>query len=410
MHLRAYDKERDQEATRRIWREIGWLSAGQEDVMDIYISACQGHVAEVNGQAECFVVTTPGTMRYLDHTLPFCAISGVATSRLVRRQGLATRVTARAIAERAAAGDVVAGLGMFEQGFYNRLGMGTGNYEHHFSFDPSRLTLEGRPRIPVRVTPDDWQQIHQARVDRQLFHGAVTLIPAAITRAEMLEDGRKGFGLGYRDGPDGAVSHCVWLSAEDVSRGPYHVRWMAYRNGEQLLELLRVIKGLGDQVMRVTMQEPGSVMLQDLVEQPFKQSRLTRNTNWEVGVRGNAWWQCRILDVGACLAATRCIEGALRFNLTLSDPISSYLPEDAPWRGVAGDYVVTLGQESSARQGHDPALPTLEATVNAFSRLWLGVRPASGLAVSDALRGPADLLAALDRTLRLPQPHVDWPL
>lgn len=410
MRMRPFDKERDQEATRRIWREIDWLRGGQEEVMDIYVGAGQAHVAEVGGQAECLVLTAPGTLRYLRGSLPFCGITGVATSHVVRRQGFATRLTARAIAERAAAGDVVAGLGMFEQGFYNRLGMGTGGYEHQISFDPSRLTVEGRPRIPQRLTPEDWKQAHQARLERRRGHGAVTMTPAAITRAEMLEDGRKGFGLGYRDGPDGALSHYVWLSAEDVGHGPYHVRWMAYQTGEQFLELMRVIKSLGDQVLRVTMQEPPHVMMQDLVEQPFKQSRMTRHTTWEAGVRGSAWWQCRILDLPACLAATSVAEDALRFNLTLRDPIAAYLPEDAPWRGVAGDYVVTLGAESAARPGREAGLPTLEATVNAFSRLWLGVGPASGLAITDGLRAPAELLEALDRTLRLPAPHIDWPL
>ncbi len=410
MRLRPFDKERDRQAVHRIWQEIDWLRAGQEEVMDIHVGAGQAHVAEVHGEAECLVLTAPGSLRYLAASLPFCGVTGVATSRVVRRQGFATRLTAYAIAERAAAGDVVAGLGMFEQGFYNRLGMGTGGYEHQISFDPSRLTIEGRPRIPERLTPEDWKQAHQARMARWLCHGAVSMTPAAITRAEMLEDGRKSFGLGFRDRPDGGISHCVWISAEDVGRGPYHVRWMAYQTGEQFCELLQVIKALGDQVLRVTMQEPAHVMMQDLVEQPFKQARMTRHTSWETGVRGSAWWQCRILDVPACLAATTVPDGGLAFNLTLSDPIAAYLPEDAPWRGVAGDYIVRLGRESSAHPGHEPALPTLEATVNAFSRLWLGVRPASGLAITDSLRAPVALLEALDQALRLPEPHIDWPL
>jgi hypothetical protein len=46
--------------------------------------------------------------------------------------------------------------------------------------------------------------------------------------------------------------------------------------------------------------------------------------------------------------------------------------------------------------------------VNAFSRLWLGVRPASGLAVTDDLAGPSALLEQLDRVLLLPEPKPDW--
>lgn len=71
-------------------------------------------------------------------------------------------------------------------------------------------------------------------------------------------------------------------------------------------------------------------------------------------------------------------------------------------------HVVTLGPESAAVTGSDASLPTLEASVGAFTRLWMGVRPASGLAVSDRLSGPPELLAALDRVLCLPEPQMEW--
>jgi hypothetical protein len=38
----------------------------------------------------------------------------------------------------------------------------------------------------------------------------------------------------------------------------------------------------------------------------------------------------------------------------------------------------------------------------------MGIGSASGLAVTDDLSGPPDLLAMLDRTLRLPTPHLNW--
>ena len=117
----------------------------------MWVGAGEARVAEVDGQAECLVLTAPGSIRYLNGQLSFCGVTGVGTSRVVRRQGLATRVTAQAIAERALAGDKVAGLGMFEQGFYNRLGMGTGGYEHRIAFDPARLNVAGRPRSPPPV-------------------------------------------------------------------------------------------------------------------------------------------------------------------------------------------------------------------------------------------------------------------
>ena len=116
----------------------------------------------------------------------------------------------------------------------------------------------------------------------------------------------------------------------------------------------------------------------------------------------------RVLDVPRCLALTRLRCGETRFNVSLTDPIERLLDHGAKWRGVAGDYVVTLGPSSGADAGHDPALPTLSASVNAFTRMWLGARPATGLAVTDELTGPAALLEELDWALRLPEPKPDW--
>ena len=70
--------------------------------------------------------------------------------------------------------------------------------------------------------------------------------------------------------------------------------------------------------------------------------------------------------------------------------------------------MVTLGPLSGAVVGVDGALPTLSASVGAFTRMWLGVRPATGLAVTDDLSGPQELLEELDGVLRLPDPKPDW--
>ena len=99
-----------------------------------------------------------------------------------------------------------------------------------------------------------------------------------------------------------------------------------------------------------------------------------------------------MLDVPKCLAKTRLDTDDFTFNLQLSDPIEEHLEDGNAWRGVAGDYVVTLGRQSSARHGTEASLPTLCASVGAFTRVWLGVRSASVLARTDDLRGDADLL------------------
>ena len=146
---------------------------------------------------------------------------------------------------------------------------------------------------------------------------------------------------------------------------------------------------------------------QDLIEQPLKHFEVTEKGKFESRIQASAYWQMRINDLPGCLARTRLPWADLRLNLKLTDPIQALL-QDAPWRGVAGHYVVTLGRRSRADAGHDASLPTLAASAGAFTRLWLGVRPATGLAATDDLAGPPDLLEALDSAFRLPDPKPDW--
>jgi hypothetical protein len=190
---------------------------------------------------------------------------------------------------------------------------------------------------------------------------------------------------------------------------------MSYQNADQFLELMALLHNMGDQVHMVRMCEPPGVQLQDLIEQPFKQGRISAKSEFATGVNAAAYWQMRICDLPACLERTKLDEGRVRspartarFNLRLNDPIERFLDKDAPWHGIGGDYVVTLGPSSHAERGVDGTLPTLTASVGAFTRMWLGVRPATGLAVTDALAGPRDLLEELDRVLRLPEPKPDW--
>jgi len=393
VQFRDYDPKKDKEAVHRTWREIGWLEKGKEEALDLYIRASRALVAEVNGEAECLVLSVPGTIRYLSEDLPFAAVTGVGTSRVARKQGLAKRLTAQIVVACVLEGALVAGLGMFEQGFYNQLGFGTGGYEHVLDFDPADLRIKTEARTPVRITADDWEAAHAALLARRRTHGACNLLSAEMTKAEMLET-KNGFGLGYRDGPGRELTHYFW--------------WMAYRTGGQFLELMALLKSLGDQVRQVSMRERPGLQFQDLLRQPFTQRARTERGKFESRMRALAYWQMRINDVARCLAATHLEWGDTRFNLELSDPIERYLDEDTTWRGVAGEYVVTLGPLSSAEVGVDGALPTLRASVGAFTRLWLGVRPATGLAVTDELAGPQELLEELDRVLRLPNPKPDW--
>jgi predicted acetyltransferase len=410
--FREYDKERDREAACRIWLEVGWIDKDQTGVVDTIAEAGRAWVAEVNGAAECMVLTAPGSLRYLQEDLPFFGVTGVTTSRIARKQGLASRLTARAVAAAAADGALVGGLSMFEQGYYNQIGFGTGSYERWIGFDPARLRIPIRPRIPERLAAEDWEAIHAARLARQRVHGACNLDPAAITRSEFMWM-KNAFGFGYYDGAaEGEtprrLSHHILLNTREVESGPYTIQWMSYQTYEQFLELMALVRNLGDQVHLVRMNEPSGIQMQDLMEQPFKQQRLSEKSKHDIRTHTSAYWQMRICDLVGCLARTHLRCADLRFNLALSDPIDRYLDADAPWRGVSGEYVVSLGRNSGLEVGRDASLPTLTASVNAFTRLWLGVLSATSLSVTDDLSGPQELLEELDWAFRLPVPHPDW--
>ncbi len=121
-----------------------------------------------------------------------------------------------------------------------------------------------------------------------------------------------------------------------------------------------------------------------------------------------AYWQVRICNLSECMAQTHLPGEKVRFNLRLSDPIDSLLDKKAPWHGLTGNYVIMLGPSSGIETGIDKTLPTLVATIGAFTRMWLGVRPATSLAITDQLSAPQELLEKLDWILRLPEPKLDW--
>ena len=107
------------------------------------------------------------------------------------------------------------------------------------------------------------------------------------------------------------------------------------------------------------MVNDGMSALQDLLHRPFYHRCLTKNSPLAAKVDADAWWQMRICDVVQYLAKMHLAGAELSFNLKLEDPIEAFLEADSPWRGVGGDYRVSLGPQSMAEIGSDPALPTL---------------------------------------------------
>lgn len=409
MRLRAYDHDRDLEAVRRIWRESGWLEdIADENALEHFVTAGPAVVAEVDGQAECLTCTFRGQTYWLDTPLPMCAVTSVNASRVVRKRGFASRVTARAIAEDAANGAAVANLGIFDQGYYDRLGFGTGSYERLSTFDPAALTVPVPRKAVRRLTKDDWQIVHANRRQNLPTHGACPLDTPAFLRFQMSAT-KNAFGLGFDDPETGELSHHVWCRPiGSVEYGPYRIGWTAYRTAEQFRDLVGLIRGLGDQIMAATMAEPPGIQLQALLKQPFRRRELSKDSKYRYGEMNVAFWQARICDMKQCIEAVRVPGEAVSFNLELSDPIEAHLDDNASWRGVGGQYVITLGPESSVRRGTDKALPTMTTGVGTFTRLWLGVAPATGLAATDPIDAPLELLQRLDRLLRLPTPMRVW--
>jgi len=404
---RQYDHKRDKKAVQRIRREIGWLEKGKEEIANFHIKSGRSIIAEIDNEAECFATAVPGSIRYLNEELPFSGITGVATSRIARRQGLAKQLTAMMVAMEAFEGALVSGLGVFEQGYYDQIGFGTGSYEHFIAFDPSQLNISTKPRLPRRITTDDWAMVHSARLSRFRNHGSCNLNPPEITKAAMLSI-KNGFGLGYGDNLTNELTHHFWCRADNVEQGPYNIEWITFQTGEQFLELMALIRNLGDQVHLVKMHEPPGIQLQDLLKKPLRQYRVTEKSKFQSIMQAAAYWQVRICNLSECMAQTHLQGDKVRFNLRLSDPIDSLLDKKAPWHGLTGNYVVRLGPSSGIETGIDKTLPTLVATIGAFTRMWLGVRPATSLAITDQLSAPQELLEKLDWILRLPEPKLDW--
>ncbi len=403
--IRPYD-ENDRDNCLRMLREAGWMEGKDSDgeTMDAYLGDSTVMIGEVEGEAEVLAASHAGDIRYGDVDLPLSAITGVLTSRVARKLGLGSRVTAEVIAQ---SGASVSMLGIFDQGYYDRLGFGSMPYSRFQTIDPASLRVPVSRRIPRRISAGDAGRVHANRLARHRRHGSCSLHGVGMTRCEMLWDtGDSNFGLGYEDG-QGRLTHHVWMKAKG-EHGPYNVHWMAWETPEQLFELLGLLKSLSDQVHGIRMCDPPGIQLQDLLDRPFATHRMRKGGDFDSGMHSAAWQQLRILDMEACVAAMHLHGPPVTFNAVVTDPITQYLPESAQWQGVGGTWRIELGETSRAERCEDSSLPTLRTSVGAFSRLWIGAASAEALSITDDFAADADLTKALDATIRLPQPQHDW--
>ena len=404
MKIRNFNRKTDRADARRLWQEVGWVEKNTAKLVDFVTDAGIAKVAEIDDAVECMACSAPGTMQYLDKVLDFVCITGVTTGRVARKQGLAGKLTAEVIAENIEKGAEIIGLGMFEQGFYDQLGFGTVAYEHTFHLDPTNLNISKKPNIPKRITAEDWKIVHQNRISRMKSHGRCNFPNANLTRAEMEWTKDKGFGFGYFD-KNGELTHHFWGHKKgDV----YRVDWMAYRDWGEFLELMGLLRNLDDQYRLVILKEPKGMQLQNLLKKPFQFLKITKNSKLENKVSAAAWNQFRIADLEKCLAKTHLECDNFQFQLQLTDPIEKYLSNRVGWKGISGDYILSLGKNCSAKPGFNEKLPILECSINAFTRMWLGIVPASGLAITDDFKASELLTQKLDVAFRLPEFSSDW--
>ncbi|MBS3811466.1 MAG: GNAT family N-acetyltransferase [Halanaerobiales bacterium] len=408
--IRKCNYREDLEKIFEIWHEIGWIEDDkkEEDALKEFINSGRGKVALLNDEVEGYLNSVPGKFQYLNRELELQVIAAVTISRIARKQNIATHITAEAIAEAAAEGVHISALSMFEQGFYNKLGYGNGSYQNFISFDPAHLNIKKSIPIPERITLDDFKDVHKARIQRKKQHGYCTLLPSEITYTDMAMRSKKSFGLGFRN-KKGNITHHMWIKPEDNLHGPYYIRWMVFNNSEQFLDLMQLLKNMGDQIHLVKMNEPGGIQLQNLIKKPHKDKTLTKKGKYQVINKVSAYWQIRILNLQDCIKNTSLRGTDLRFNLELDDPIEKYLNNKSLWSGLSGNYILSLGKESSIKKGKSSDLLTLKTDINAFTRMWLGtVRPVF-LPYTDYFIAPKPLLEKLDNLfITLPQPNINW--
>jgi predicted acetyltransferase len=408
MIYRPYDSERDEKAVIRIWQECGWpdLKKSKKNRVAFrdWVSCGTADVVEFRGEAESLVTSHPGSITMLDTDLSFQAVTSVTVGRPMRRMGGAGELTAMVVSRAAEEGFAVSGLGIFDQGFYDKLGFGNFPYSRTVTVDPLTLTVPELKRPPIRLTKKDISRMIENTSSRFNHHGLVKIPPEGFMRL-IVEQSDDCFGLGFEDN-DGYLSHHLWAKSKGP-HGPYEVWWMVYRDFEGLMELLSLMRNLGDQVNAFKFREPWGVQIQDLVKRPFRTRDISTGGEFATSVSADSTKQARILNMGKVLSALRLPAGKIRFNLDMIDPIEGFLPVGSAWRGVGGEWIVTLDEKGSgAVRGSDGELPVMRTSVNALTRLVFGAATPRWLSATGEIQAPADLVCRLDEILRLPVPDM----
>ena len=257
--IRQYVEGTDIKASYDLLREVGWVETDKHiEAFEKTFTAGLTLVGEINGSLECIASSTLGDMVYLDDQLSLDVVAAVVTGMPARRKGLAQMMTAQLMMHRAANGTEVSTLGVFDLGFYDRLGYGTTPYQHRLICDPSDLRV-GQSRTPIRLSAEDSPEIHQALLKRKRGHGGCNIYDLAQSAGELSALDLL-LCLGYRDTNSGELTHFL-LGEMNGEYGPFAVEWLVWDNDEQLRELLALLASLGGQIWVASIPQPRGIEL-----------------------------------------------------------------------------------------------------------------------------------------------------
>ncbi len=406
-----YDPEKHLEGSLTTWKDAGWLEKGKEDTAAEIFKASTGLVGTVDDSVLALVLSNTGDLHHVLHeaTLPFCSVSGVTVAFQGRKEGFGAALTAELLAIAAGKGAVCAGLGMFEQGYYDRVGFSNMPYWRNFYLRPSEIDLDGSMSSrPVRLEKEQWSEIHRSRTRRFRCHGSVNLEPVNTMDTMLLAPG--AFVMGFRD-PSGELTHHICFTSCKGENGPLHTGWLAYRNRHQFHDLMLLLRSMGDQIDLIQLMEPPGIQLQSIVKKPLAQRRRSfQDPLKRVDIRTLAWTQCRILDLKGAIDGMRCPGEPCSFSLTLHDPVEGFLDGSMAWRGCSGEYTVHLSENSFVETGHTGGSPLMRCSLNTFTKMWNGTARPAMLPFTDRVEASEELLMDLERALFMPEPSFDWDL
>ena len=341
-------------------------------------SAC---VTRIDGDAECMVVWRTRPKSDISRKdLPFSAVAGrpshPASHENKGLAGTTHRTLGRTRSKRRA--HSYQGLSFFEQGYYDRLGFGTAQYEDWIGFDPALLNVPFPARPPKTIHHRRLRtRMHQSRLASKKTNTAFVTFPdpnmdpqRQMRHQERLRPRATSTKPQTKSHTtSGAATTTMQNTAPTSSNG-----WLT-RPPEQFLELMGIIRSPrrsspNDQ------HEPAPPHPDTRPPQrnPSKTEWTTSKSKFATFSRSHrllAKPHQRPTQMPRKNTPPRA--PTTQFNLQLTDPIDDFLPEDETWKSTTGP----IHHHPRTRILRDPrhtkkTSQTLKTTTSAFSRMWLG--------------------------------------